>query len=114
MCGKACQSVKSCSRSTVSPLGSEDGDNYFNIHLSRDIDILDLTRWFRHRQSIFAQALNMERDGFLDLFLDFSDPGSRCDAARKVQDEGRIVAFSLFNDDGVEQQCLMISDLPVS
>jgi len=63
------------------------------------VDVLDLARWSRNRQAIFAHALDVKRDGLADLTLHLrhSDPSGH--ATRKIGNVGRVVAFGLLNHD---------------
>lgn len=69
--------------------------------LRRYVDVFDLTFGCWDWKTIFPQPFDVKHDGFPDLGFDFSNSRARGDTAREVWDVGRVVAFGLFNDDGV-------------
>jgi len=71
------------------------------VRLRRNVDVLDLARWGRDWHPVFTQALDMEGNGLADLTLDLCYGGASSDTAGKIGYVGRVVAFGLFNHDGI-------------
>lgn len=68
---------------------------------SRDINDCRRTAGFRHRLSMFPQALDMERDRLAYFRYRFLPCGCGRNAARQIGDKGSIIGRRLLDDDGV-------------
>lgn len=69
--------------------------------LRGDFDVFDLARSSGNGQPVFAQTLDVEHDGLANLRFDFGHRRTRGNTAGKIRHVSRVVAFGLFNDDGV-------------
>ena len=82
------------------------GGSHGTVPLRGDLDVLHLTRRIRNRQAVLAKTLDVKDDCQAYLGFDFSNCSARGNATGKVWHVCRVVAFRLFNDNGVAHKPL--------
>lgn len=71
------------------------------MRLGRDFHVCRAAGGLGNGQAVGAQPLDVELDRLLDLALGLLNGVADSDAARKVRNVRRVIAFALFDDDRV-------------